>query len=415
MSANESTKSAAATPARSRRARIAVNVLLLAGAVLFAFVILEIGARFLVSADAVQDPMLEPNDEYLYRLKPGVHTHRTALIGTEHVEIAIDISPQGLRDRVYGPKQPNEYRIALLGDSFAFGWSAAPDHTISALLEEEFRQAGYTNVTVINLGTGGTGPWQQRGILRDRGFPREPDLVLHQLFLGNDLADTLGELERSTQAYLPYWEARMRQFRRMQYPQYRADRWLELHSRAYCAVRGAIGLPRYQHWLDHLPFFPHPDAPELPPSAKRPAYLEQDLAAWYGDLDFAFERMTETLRGIAADCNAHNADYVAFAVPAFGEVSPARWEFEMQQVADGSLYERGRGARLLYERLSAERLPSFSITEALQAAPDPDALYSTQDLHLNAAGNAIAAHRIFEYLTRDYFPAHLDPRTAPRS
>ncbi len=400
-------------PAKTRRKKhLLANAALLLMTMLFSLAVLEIGARLLLPEDVVRNPLLEPNAEYLYRLKPGAHSVRADQAGADRPRIVYDISSQGLRDREYGPKQSGEYRIAMLGDSFTFGWSAAQQHTLSVLLEEKFHQHGRNNITVINLGTGGTGPWQQRGILRDRGFALQPDLVLHQLFLGNDLADTLGELGRSTKAYLPVWDARVRQFRRMKYPQFRADRWLELHSRAYCGMREIIGLPTYGYWLDRLPFFPHPDEPNAGPSAPRRAYLEQDLTVWYDDLNLAMDRMMATLHEIAGDCASHNSGYVLYSMPTHAEVSPKVWEMEMGRVGDGSAYTPGRGTELLYARFAQENLPAFSIAEPLRAAPDPDALYIPGDGHLTPEGAEFVAERIYEFLTKEYFLTHPDPRTA---
>src|SRR5690606_1654487 len=108
----------------------------------------------------------------------------------------------------------------------------------------------------------------------------------------------------------------------LKYPQFRVDRWLELRSRAYCGLREAIGLPRYQRWLDHAPLLPHPDEPDLPPSAPRRAYLEQDLAGWYDDLYLAMDRMMATLHATKGDCARNNTGYVIYSMPTHAEISP---------------------------------------------------------------------------------------------
>ena len=43
---------------------------------------------------------------------------------------------QGLRDRDYGPKLPDEYRVLLIGDSFTFGHGLETEETISRQLED---------------------------------------------------------------------------------------------------------------------------------------------------------------------------------------------------------------------------------------------------------------------------------------
>ncbi len=391
--------------------------LLSAGLLAFSAVVslagIEIGVRLFVPPSGVENPLFEPSPECLFRLKPGASARLAAPAEAASPFVNFQISSQGLRDREFGAKQPNEFRIAMLGDSFTMGTAVPVEDTLPTLTEREFARAGYPNMTVMNLGTGGTGPWQQRCILRDRGFALKPDLVVHQIFMGNDLADTLSEFGRSTQAYTPMWEARLHQFRRMKFLQYRVDRWLELHSHAYGAARQVIGLRRYQEVLDALPFLRLPED-GLPLSAPRPPSLEQDLMSWYPDLSLAFDRMLETLREIQGDCAARGIGYMVLVVPAYAQVSGSAWNDAMQSVGDGAQYERGKGMSELVQRLGREAIPAIPITEALQAVADPDSLYFASDHHLTPNGNEIVATAIRDYLLNHYFREHPDARVVPR-
>ena len=362
--------------------------------------VLEIGARKFISSGGTDNPLFEPNPEYLFRLKPNAEARRRIVLNFGKKRwVDFKISSQGLRDREYGPKEPGEFRIALLGDSFTMGTAVDMDETLSRLLEKNLKaNPQFANVTVINLGTGGTGPWQQAGILRDRGFPLQPDLVIQQLFLGNDLGDTLAHYGKTPRAYTPAWHDRVRQFQHMRYVQYRVDRWLEIHSRGYYALREAVGLANFQRYvLDNLRFLPVPEEPELPPSLTRPAHLEQDLAKSYPDLDFAWDQLLMDLHKIAEDCAARHIGYAVFCIPTHEEISPKQWAATTTTVRDASRYARGKGLRDLYSRLRAESFQTFSVADALYSQPDPDSLYYRADGHLTPAGNAIVAKRIGEF------------------
>ena len=77
--------------------------------------------------------------------------------------------------------------VALVGDSFAFGWGVDADHTVSAILNAE----GYLNV--YNLGMPGDGPLEQLARLRKmNSFVTAVDHVV-LLFFDNDISDLQGE------------------------------------------------------------------------------------------------------------------------------------------------------------------------------------------------------------------------------
>ncbi|HOH52545.1 MAG TPA: hypothetical protein PLI98_17595 [Candidatus Hydrogenedentes bacterium] len=79
-------------------------------------------------------------------------------------------------------------------------------------------------VTVINCGVGGYAPWQERMFLRKRGFPLEPDLVVLQLFPGNDVAGSYSRAGKRLEAFDEEWEVRLRDYRRQREIPFRLER-----------------------------------------------------------------------------------------------------------------------------------------------------------------------------------------------
>ena len=102
-----------------------------------------------------------------------------------------------LRDGEIGPKQQGEFRILAIGDSFTYGLGVEEPETFvrrtESLLRERARAAGLTvRYRVVNGGVG-NGPRFQTLWLWDVGLQFEPDLVVHTLYIGNDLYDDLQE------------------------------------------------------------------------------------------------------------------------------------------------------------------------------------------------------------------------------
>ena len=107
----------------------------------------------------------------------------------------VKTNAEGLRYReVPKTKKENEFRVAVLGDSFVEGFGVEGEQTFSALLEDQWTQA-QKKTSFINMGLGGKGPLQYGRVLSHYGFDYKPDLVLICIY-ANDLVDTIVGLDR---------------------------------------------------------------------------------------------------------------------------------------------------------------------------------------------------------------------------
>ena len=99
-----------------------------------------------------------------------------------------DVSPQGLRDRVFAiPKPEGVYRVLVLGDSIAYGVGVPLENTFSKLLER--RLAGRSpRVEVVNSGVLGYTAYNEVEYYLARGRAFQPDLVV-VAFCRNDVVD----------------------------------------------------------------------------------------------------------------------------------------------------------------------------------------------------------------------------------
>lgn len=119
-------------------------------------------------------------DERLrYRLTPGFDME----LGSDRYRV----NSLGLRGaEVVSPGNPRSMRVAVLGDSFAFGLGVDEDETFPFQLETLMSAASDRPVEVLNLGVPGYHTGQELVWLERAGFPLAPDLVV-LLFYGNDV------------------------------------------------------------------------------------------------------------------------------------------------------------------------------------------------------------------------------------
>jgi len=119
------------------------------------------------------------------------------------------INSHGFRDRERGlNKPPGVYRVAVLGDSGTEARQVDMDKTYTALTEKELnrrRCMGEGEVEVLNFGVPGYGTCQELLLLRERVWKFSPDLVVLQVFTGNDIFNNHRALNVSTPDLAPYF------------------------------------------------------------------------------------------------------------------------------------------------------------------------------------------------------------------
>lgn len=115
--------------------------------------------------------LLQPNDDYLWEGIP-VHTNS-----------------YGFRtDEFMVPKPKNTYRILNLGDSIVLGWEVHQEDTYGKKLESMLNeQQSEQHYEVINAGIPGWNLESERNFLLQQGLSFQPDLVLLDLTIVNDI------------------------------------------------------------------------------------------------------------------------------------------------------------------------------------------------------------------------------------
>ncbi len=118
--------------------------------------------------------IVQPNtsDRIIYELKPNI-TERF-----EHVMITTNSA--GLRSPEIPVKKPaNTYRVAVLGDSYTFGWGVEQDRPFPRVMEEELnREQGDRRFEVLNFGVPGYATFQEVAEFLEKGPQFEPDAVI---------------------------------------------------------------------------------------------------------------------------------------------------------------------------------------------------------------------------------------------
>ncbi len=131
-----------------------------------------------VSLRSIIDP--HPSDLVMYTLKPN--------LDVKFQGVRLRTNAFGLRGSEVSLKKPeNTYRIALLGDSFAFGWGVEEEKTFARVIEHELNRLSNSGkqIELLNFGVPGYSTFQEVTRFEEVGFEFEPDAIL-VFYVDND-------------------------------------------------------------------------------------------------------------------------------------------------------------------------------------------------------------------------------------
>lgn len=126
--------------------------------------------------------LVQPDDSdfIIYRLRPN--------LSVKFHDVEVRTNSHGMRGpEIPVEKPPGAFRIALLGDSFAFGWGVEEDKTFARVIERELnaRLPKGPRVEVMNFAAPGYSTFQEVAVFQQYAAPFRPDAAL-VYFVDND-------------------------------------------------------------------------------------------------------------------------------------------------------------------------------------------------------------------------------------
>jgi hypothetical protein len=140
----------------------------------------EVGSPYRRSEIPGSPHELVPNYRWGHRYSTDEREYFGALGGVDY-----QTNSAGYRDSEFSPANASDYRIALLGDSFAFGLGVRIEDTVATLLEPALSDASGCAVEVLNFSVPAYRTADEVVLLRSTVMGYEPDMVVVWFFLND--------------------------------------------------------------------------------------------------------------------------------------------------------------------------------------------------------------------------------------
>jgi hypothetical protein len=293
---------------------------------------------------------------------------------TESFAVHINTNKDGMRDDPVGPK--TKPRIAVLGDSIAWGWGVEHGQRFDTLLEKSM------GIEMLNFSVVGYNPLQYY-LQLDKILSYKPDAVLVVFVLANDFSSAVN-IESET--YHPYAEYRNKKFSIKGYP--------IPDYRKYNLFRGREHLTINSYALGRLFYFTlklqYPDlfkalfgVPDNHPAIRGVNPYDRDMiyrhpTSWR--VDRAVKVNHEILKRMRDKLRSHG-------VPLLVMATVIKKHKEKAHIPH----------RLLENSIKKLQIPFIPMDRRYRAT---DALYQPYDNHWNAQGHKLAKELIQPHLQR---------------
>jgi len=362
---------------------------------------LEIGVR---AFHLVPSRFWQPDAALGTKLIPGATGWWTQ---EEHeFTVPVRINTDGRRDLERPvPKPSGTYRILLLGDSFVEAMQVPIEATFARHLEAELTRPGGPPVEVISMGVSGYGTAGEYLWYREHGRDYQPDLVLLSFYPGNDVRNNSPTLEPALR------------------PEYDGDGNLQrVVAGKTDSTRGWLGSSAAYMYVRKMLITQHPQLAErmarlglLNRAALRPVPMSEGVPVDYWVYaaepppvwQDAWAHTEHLLDDLRVAVRADGARLMVMVVTARELIYPDDWRqvLETYPAMSRVAWDLDGPERHVLGWCQRAGVPCIQLSPAFVAQRDAQRLHFHYDGHWTAAGHALAAETVANFLRQAAWPA----------
>ena len=358
------------------------RLLLVVVGLLLPLLLAEVGLRLagaILPGDYQTVSFAEAHPEFGRRNRPGAGWKKTS----EYTSW-IEVNSKGLRGaEIEYAKPPGERRILVLGDSFTFAEQVNQNETFAQRLEDRLNtEASDERYRVLNAGSNGWATANELVYLAKEGVRFKPDVVIVALYLGNDVSDNfrrVATVQDAVDADLALRGA----------DSFDGPRRLLRKSELYSVFESGV--------LAKLPMW-QGDGGSNSSDRKPPRTLPEAEEAWT-----ITERLLDRMRDVS---ESQGARFIVMVVPSATAVAQRGGtavkdgddsdDSEDDDTRPGFDDPHGQLAAIT----ARNNLTTLDLLGAMRKADNriKERLYYRQNAHWTAAGHAVAADELYDFL-----------------
>ena len=338
------------------------------------------------------DPMLESQGFFGDKQTPAhlkPHAPVSGSIGRSNA--------QGFRDKERTLSRGDvAIRIVSMGDSQTYGAGVTYDQTFSTLLEKRL-QEGEPRSEVINLGVSGFETPEELHLLKMYGLRFQPDLVLLNFYVGNDVLTRRGAYRESVPIVVAGRSYYVHATGNLIHDTFSPDRWVLYHHINYLIQVGGI-------YVRGLLYPPSEGSGVLGFALRtRKGYLQEldertdiYLVQPTEEVQLQWELTKRTLAEFKQVLDARHVPFLLVLLPDHVQVDPQlRGEFLDARGVDQHLFDFKRPQLLLTDWSHENGIPVVDLLSIFQQAAKDEKLYFDTDLHMTVAGHRLVSEGIW--------------------
>ncbi len=402
----------------NRTSSILANTALVIGAFLVPVVVLEVVLRIAESSSepvrqgqpalcCEQDPLLG------WRHKPNT----TIEYVTSGQQISQSFNSRGIRGPEYSfEKPPGEYRILIVGDSFAEGMSVNFDEVFSEVMERHLNAKGERQYQAINIGVAGYSTDQQLLLYRDEGTRYEPDVTVLLVYDNDIWFNARKRYTLTNRGYKPMFDLAEGRLKLVYEPgsdvqsNTQANPGNSTARQAPGSIPGVIkrGLNEYSYayrWVRKQAR----DIPELrslfaslglmdPPDNGIPASYGIYAREYSADTAYAWVMTRALIAEIKREAESRGSKFILAHAPFRATIEDEYWvSFKSQYGVSEDYWSRDRVNAELAAIAGELDITFLNPVKTLRAAAQSEQLY-LPDQHWNARGNEVIGDLLAEFI-----------------